>query len=125
MMKNGYHGGLTRQEMVVPIVVLSSSDKFPAGWREQPVDTPAWWDDPVRVETLVVQPKPVLKPAKPKARNTLRPPWRRGRQHEEPKEGWAKTEEGRGAVPGLGAPAPGLRCLRAAKATQQAGPAGR
>ena len=31
MMKNGYHGGLTPQEMVVPIVVLSSSDKFPAG----------------------------------------------------------------------------------------------
>ena len=29
MMKNGYHGGLTPQEMVVPIVVLSSSDKFP------------------------------------------------------------------------------------------------
>ena len=65
MMKNGYHGGLTPQEMVVPIVVLSSSDKFPAGWREQPVDTPAWWDEPSRIEPVVEQPAPVLKPAKP------------------------------------------------------------
>ena len=31
MMKNGYHGGLTPQEMVVPIVVLSGTDKSPAG----------------------------------------------------------------------------------------------
>jgi len=65
MMKNGYHGGLTPQEMVVPIVVLSSSDKFPAGWREQPVDTPAWWDEPSRIELVVEQPTLALKPAKP------------------------------------------------------------
>ena len=85
MMKNGYHGGLTPQEMVVPIVVLSSSDKFPAGWREQPVDTPAWWDDPVRVETLVVQPKPVLKPAKPEPGTLF--DLRGGEEtHEEPKK---------------------------------------
>jgi hypothetical protein len=65
VMKNGYHGGLTPQEMVVPIVVLSSTDKFPAGWREQPVDTPAWWDELVRVEPAAPQPAPVLKPAEP------------------------------------------------------------
>ena len=65
MMKNGYHGGLTPQEMVVPIVVLSGTDKSPTGWREQPVDTPAWWDEPSRIEPVVEQPKPVLKPAKP------------------------------------------------------------
>ncbi len=65
MMKNGYHGGLTPQEMVVPIVVLSSTDKPPAGWREQPVDTPVWWDEPARIEPVVEQPAPVLKPAKP------------------------------------------------------------
>lgn len=64
MAKNGYHGGLTPQEMVVPIVVLASGDKFPAGWREQPVDTPAWWDEPSRIEPVVAQPAPALKPAK-------------------------------------------------------------
>jgi cell division septation protein DedD len=66
VMKNGYHGGLTPQEMVVPIVVLSSIDKFPAGWREQPVDSPTWWDEPVRVEPTATQPAPMLKPTKPK-----------------------------------------------------------
>jgi hypothetical protein len=65
MMKNGYHGGLTPQEMVVPIVVLSSIDKFPAGWREQPVDMPAWWDEPARIEPAVEQPAPILKPTTP------------------------------------------------------------
>lgn len=65
VMKNGYHGGLTPQEMVVPIVVLSSSDKFPAGWREQPVDTPPWWDEPSRVEPLIAPSAPILKPVKP------------------------------------------------------------
>jgi hypothetical protein len=43
--KNGYHGGVTDQEMVVPIVVLSASEKLPSGWQEQGVDTPAWWDE--------------------------------------------------------------------------------
>lgn len=43
--KNGYHGGVTDQELVVPIVVLSSSEKLPSGWQEQGVDTPAWWDE--------------------------------------------------------------------------------
>ncbi len=61
-MKNGYHGGLSPQEMVVPIAVLSSTDRFPAGWHEQPVDTPAWWDEPAVVVAAPEQPAPVLKP---------------------------------------------------------------
>lgn len=61
-MKNGYHGGLSPQEMVVPIAVLSSTDRFPAGWHEQPVDTPAWWDEPAGVVAVPQQPAPVLKP---------------------------------------------------------------
>lgn len=43
--KNGYHGGLSPQEMVVPITVLCANDSFPAGWVEVPIDTPAWWDE--------------------------------------------------------------------------------
>jgi hypothetical protein len=42
--KNGYHGGLTPQEMVVPIAVLSSSSSNLPGWTEAPVDTPLWWE---------------------------------------------------------------------------------
>lgn len=61
-MKNGYHGGLSPQEMVVPIAVLSSTDSSPAGWHEQPVDTPAWWDEPATATAAPQQPAPVLKP---------------------------------------------------------------
>jgi hypothetical protein len=64
-MKNGYHGGLTPQEMVVPIVVLSGSDKCPSDWREQPVDIPTWWDEPSPAEPVAPQPPPKLKPSEP------------------------------------------------------------
>ena len=30
----------------MPIAVLSGTDSYPKGWREQPVDTPVWWDEP-------------------------------------------------------------------------------
>jgi hypothetical protein len=70
--KNGYHGGLTPQEMIVPITVLSSTDEFPEGWSEQPIDTPAWWDEPSPVATTKKeQPLPQLKPIQPKPTGTL------------------------------------------------------
>lgn len=64
--KNGYHGGVSPQEMVIPIAVLNSSNAFPAGWSEAPVDTPLWWDiatSPTNAETETVL---KLKPAEPK-----------------------------------------------------------
>jgi hypothetical protein len=63
--KNGYHGGLTPQEMVVPIVVLSSTDDLPKNWTEQPIDTPDWWDETSTVTARKTDPVPELKPAKP------------------------------------------------------------
>ena len=42
--KYGYHGGLSPQEIVVPIAVLSASGAFPSGWVEAAADLPAWWD---------------------------------------------------------------------------------
>jgi len=64
-MKNGYHGGLTPQEMVIPVVVLAGDDKYPAGWHEQPVDIPTWWDEPSPAEPVAPQPPPKLKPSEP------------------------------------------------------------
>jgi GNAT superfamily N-acetyltransferase len=64
--KNGYHGGVSPQEMVIPIAVLNSSNAFPAGWSEAPVDTPLWWDiasSPTSTEPETI---PKLKPAEPK-----------------------------------------------------------
>ena len=45
MKKNGYHGGLTPQEMVIPIAVLTSTERSALGGSELPVDTPAWWEE--------------------------------------------------------------------------------
>lgn len=56
-MKNGYHGGLSPQEMAVPIAGLSSTDSSPAGWHEQPIDTPAWWDEPATACEATARPK--------------------------------------------------------------------
>lgn len=69
--KNGYHGGLTPQEMVVPIVVLSSTDDFPKDWTEQPIDTPAWWDEMSPAPLTAEQPIPKLKPAQSQPAGTL------------------------------------------------------
>jgi GNAT superfamily N-acetyltransferase len=64
--KNGYHGGVSPQEMVIPIAVLNSSNAFPAGWSEAPVDTPLWWD--IASSPTNAEPETVLKlkPAEPK-----------------------------------------------------------
>jgi hypothetical protein len=69
--KNGYHGGLTPQEMIVPIAVLSSTDDLPKGWSEQPIDTPAWWDEASPTPATTEQPVPNLKPTKSQPRGTL------------------------------------------------------
>lgn len=70
--KNGYHGGLTAQEMIVPITVLSSTDDRPEGWSEQPIDTPAWWDEPSPAVTKqTTAPTPQLKPVQTKPLGTL------------------------------------------------------
>ncbi len=70
MKKNGYHGGVTMQEVVIPIAVLSARHDLPEGWSEPPVDTPAWWftplEDPVPMSVEPPAPKkraPRKKPA--------------------------------------------------------------
>ncbi len=45
--KNGYHGGLTPQEMVAPVAVLHRPNMDLEGWVPVPADVPAWWDDPL------------------------------------------------------------------------------
>ena len=40
--RNGYHGGISPQEMLVPVAVLTAG-ALPAGWIEAPPTFPAWW----------------------------------------------------------------------------------
>ncbi len=64
--KNGYHGGVSPQEMIIPIAVLNVTDDFPVGWIEAAVDLPAWWE--VAASSVSGDDKPMqkLKPQKPK-----------------------------------------------------------
>lgn len=41
--KNGYHGGITPQEMLVPVAVLARDLSIPAGWEPTPDPQPDWW----------------------------------------------------------------------------------
>ena len=67
MKKNGYHGGATLQEVVLPFGVFATSETAGhfAGWREAAPEAPAWWQ--WRVDTMLA-PEPertALKPARP------------------------------------------------------------
>ena len=49
MKRNGYHGGLTPQEMVAPLVVLHRPETKIDGWIPVPANIPGWWDNPLAV----------------------------------------------------------------------------
>ena len=78
--KNGYHGGLSPQEMVVPIVVLSNTDNpTPPGGRYNRSTFPLWWVSRSSPPGPAEQPVPALKPAIPRTtRHALRPATARG-----------------------------------------------
>ncbi len=64
---NGYHGGLTPQELFVPLVVLAADDAVLPGWEPVAVAPPAWWHHRpaapvVEVAALVL---PSSKPTRP------------------------------------------------------------
>lgn len=63
--KNGYHGGLTPQEMLIPIAVLSAADLRLPGWAELPDPTPEWWEDALaKTPAAVIPAKPLPPPKK-------------------------------------------------------------
>jgi hypothetical protein len=72
--KNGYHGGLTPQEMVIPITVLAAGDIRLLGWAEVPDPTPEWWEAVPAVPTAPAL-VPSLKPPEPKMPKTPRTLW--------------------------------------------------
>ena len=59
--KNGYHGGVTLQEMLVPVVWLVTASSIPDGFRAAPHCLPDWWEARMQakdssVETAEVSP---------------------------------------------------------------------
>jgi hypothetical protein len=63
--QNGYHGGISPQEVLVPVAVFGhAGSPVPVpGFAEVPPGLPAWWDAAEAVPTARVE-----RPAKPKAR---------------------------------------------------------
>ncbi len=61
----GYHGGVTPQEIIAPIAVLSRGELGIDGWRPVVDAAPAWWHDPldhVVAGTPLVRSEPALAP---------------------------------------------------------------
>jgi hypothetical protein len=42
--KNGYHGGISPQEIVIPLMMFAPEGRTPAGYHEVAYSRPAWWD---------------------------------------------------------------------------------
>lgn len=41
--KNGYHGGISPQEVIAPLAVLAQEKNLPAGWQAVAQRLPEWW----------------------------------------------------------------------------------
>jgi hypothetical protein len=54
MRKNGYHGGATLQEMIVPIAVVSAGMQI-NGWIERSPVYPQWWEEPDAAPQTAIQ----------------------------------------------------------------------
>jgi hypothetical protein len=64
--KNGYHGGLSPQEVTVPLSVFVPVGASLAGWTPAPPNQPEWWELPPLLQStnptaVVPQPKPARK----------------------------------------------------------------
>ncbi|WP_462329968.1 BREX-2 system phosphatase PglZ [Thiohalocapsa halophila] len=73
--KNGYHGGASPQEVVIPLGVFAAADVSVAGWREVATELPGWWtadEAPKAVSPKTPGTAPVATPT-PKPRPPLKP----------------------------------------------------
>ena len=71
MRKNGYHGGATLQEMIVPVAVVSAGVQM-SGWIERAPVYPQWWKEPVSAPPVGV-PAPEVQPPIPARRGRRAP----------------------------------------------------
>ena len=59
--KNGYHGGATPQEMLIPIGMFWADIQPPEGFDSLPMDLPSWWTEPAgsSIDRVVIEQPPV------------------------------------------------------------------
>ncbi len=60
--KNGYHGGLSPQEVTVPLSVFVPLGASLSGWMPAPPNVPEWWDLP----PILQESKPATAPPQPR-----------------------------------------------------------
>jgi hypothetical protein len=72
--RNGYHGGITPQELLAPLVVIAHMDQELPGWSSPFLERPAWWnldqttaEGPVTEAAVSQPPSAATEPAKPPA----------------------------------------------------------
>jgi hypothetical protein len=53
--KNGYHGGITPSEMLVPVAVLTTTATYPKSWKAADLNIPCWWKTSSAPEQVIVQ----------------------------------------------------------------------
>lgn len=63
--KNGYHGGASPQEVVIPLGVFLPAGISVDGWTEVVPEAPAWWEAEAAVPARATRPAPVPKPKPP------------------------------------------------------------
>jgi len=56
--KNGYHGGLTPQEVLVPVVAMAQEHQVPEGWTMLADPIPPWWHETVSQSPRALPPRP-------------------------------------------------------------------
>ncbi|MBI2569074.1 MAG: BREX-2 system phosphatase PglZ [Candidatus Schekmanbacteria bacterium] len=76
--RNGYHGGGTPQEMVVPLAVLLPVGTELPGWEETALCSPDWWSEEAAVNAFLPRPRKrpttAPRPAKGTRNGSLFPP---------------------------------------------------
>lgn len=69
--KNGYHGGVSPQEVVVPLSVFVPSLGSLEGWKPAPPSQPEWWEESVVPEMPAAPSVPKPKKRKPEGTGDL------------------------------------------------------
>ncbi len=72
--RNGYHGGLTPQECLVPVMVLTPPGIEVRGWQMVAPVPPAWWTEPAAVEVHAPAVEPQASKLKPRQPDLFAPP---------------------------------------------------
>ncbi|MGA7979680.1 MAG: BREX-2 system phosphatase PglZ, partial [Chromatiaceae bacterium] len=65
--KNGYHGGASPQEVVIPLGLFAPAGLSVDGWSEVGPDVPVWWNSEAQEPTPTTKPAKAVKPKPPAA----------------------------------------------------------